>query len=395
MHRTLIPSAFVALLALGVEAASSPPIVDAAMRQKLVAYHKDLCDWIMTLDVGSGMLKKTRDTRWSIFINGNFARVLMAGYEVHGEKSYLKEALRWAEAFCKQQQPAQTPGGEEAGYWGDRGSSGNIYFGDAGTATTAFALLYHYADKARQPEYLAAMQRYATFVTKGTAEAPKGRGKKGCDGWVIASGADRGALGCGYYRGHLSTKPYTIATGTTGGAFFASLHRITDDRSHLRVASGAVNWLLKSRKPSGEIPYTLDGRTVTSWPLDTMTYCSEAFLALHAATQNAVLKKSIVRRAKPSVDWLVRTQNADGSWGTLRSADQQRSPSVVSLLAWHCHNGGADPKVGEAVRKYCTYLLDPANSKSYGVKSLVRTTGFVGLAIAEVLRPGVTFRASN
>ena len=139
--------------------------------------------------------------------------------------------------------------------------------------------------------------------------------------------------------------------------------------------------------------YTLDGKLRTNWPLDTMTYCSEAFLGLHAATENAVLRKSLVRRCKPCVDWLVSTQNPDGTWGQLRSADQQRSPSVVSLLAWYHHNSGGGPKVAEAVRNYCAYLLDPANSKSYGVKSLVRTTGCVGLAIAEVLRPGVTFRA--
>jgi len=392
IHRLLATIALAALPATA-HAATRPALIDPTMRPKLVAYHKDICDWAMTLDVGSGMLKKTRDTRWSIFINGNLARVLMAGSVLHDNSAYLKEALRWADTFCKQQQAVETPGGEAAGYWGDRGSTGNIYFGDAGTAATAFALLYHHAPKATQPEYLAAMQRYATFVTKGTAEPPARRGKLGCKGWLIASGADRGALGCGYYRGHLSTKPYTIATATTGGAFFATLHRITRNPAHLRVASGAVNWLLKSRKPTGEIPYTLDGKLRTSWPLDTMTYCSEAFLGLHAATDNAVLRKSLVRRCKPSVDWLVQTQNADGSWGRLRSADQQRSPSVVSLLAWYHHHAGGDPKVAEAVRKYCAYLLDPANSTSYGVKSLVRTTGFVGLAIAEVLRPGVTFDA--
>ena len=51
--------------------------------------------------------------------------------------------------------------------------------------------------------------------------------------------------------------------------------------------------------------------------------------------------------------------------------------------------------MAEAVRKYFRYLLVPENAKAYGIKDLVRTSGFAGLAAAEVIRPGVTFRVSS
>lgn len=377
--------------AASMSAAKVDPIVTPEMRKQLRAYFDDVCDWIMTLDVGSGTLKNTKDTATSVFINGNFARVLMASYRMTGNRKHLDEALRWCDTLLTKQQQVETSTGAVGGFWPDCGPTGNIYFGDAGTAATALAIGYRLAPKERRAGYLAAMQRKFRFVTQGCKKDPQNKGRKVCDGWVIEQGPDKGALGCGYYRGKLSTEPYTISTATTGGAFFSELHAITKDPAPKAVATGAVRWLLKIRKPDGEIPYTLAGKTLDTWPLDTMSYCTEAFVAADKHLGDEKLSKLMARELEPSVQWLVKGQNADGSWGKLRSADQQRSPRCLTLLTWYYNDVKPDAKVAQAVRKYCGYLLVPANSKAYGVKSLVRTTGFVGLAIAEVLEPGSTF----
>ena len=72
------------LLAHPVLGAERPAksLVDDDTRQQLTTYLTDLCDWIMTLDVGSGDLKGTADTEWSIFINGNLARTLLAAHKI-------------------------------------------------------------------------------------------------------------------------------------------------------------------------------------------------------------------------------------------------------------------------------------------------------------------------
>ena len=49
------------------------------------------------------------------------------------------------------------------------------------------------------------------------------------------------------------------------------------------------------------------------------------------------------------------------------------------------------PAAAEAVRRYCAFLLKPENSNAYGVKNLVRTSGFVGLTLADIIRPDCTF----
>ncbi len=384
-----------ALVAPGALASTSdvkgPPLVDASLRQQLIDYLEDLCRWTMTLDVGSGTLKNTKDTRTSVFINGNFARVLIASHRITGNKAHLAEALRWCDTLCTKQQRTTTSTGKDGGYWPDCGPRGNIYFGDAGTAATALALGHRFADAKRQRRYLEAMEREVRFVTEGCAKDPQGLGRKATKGWVIREGKDAGALGCGYYRGKLSVEPYTISTATTGGAFFGELFAITGNPAYRDIARGATTWLLKIRKPDGEIPYTLAGRTLTRWPLDTLSYCAEAFIAADAHLKDPELQRRLQTDLKPTVQWLLAGQNADGSWGKLRSADQQRSPRAVTLLAWSYRRVGPDPKVASSVRRYCRFLLDPKRSKAYGVKELVRTTGFVGLTVAEIVSPGSTF----
>jgi hypothetical protein len=367
--------------------AEPPPIVDEATRGRLLEYHRDVCEWIMTLDVGSGRVTN----HWTegppeydprVFVCGNLARVLLAGYRLSADRRYLDEALRWAESFHRARRAA--PGRSDAGYWREFGALGNLYLADVGTATTAFALISEHAEPSDRERYRTAMERYAAFVTGGSEDNPKG--------WRVTQGPDRGALSCGYYMGRLSTAPYIISTGTTGGAFFATLYRITGKDEYRDVARDAVAWLFRAREESGRFPYILDGKSTPEWPLDTITYAAEGFIAAYAHSADRPLRDLIAREAAPTVAYVVRDQNADGSWGALRSDDQERSPGVVSLLNWYYHNVEPDPDVAAAVRRYCEYLLVDANSEACGVRILLVATGFVGLAVAEVIDPGITFR---
>ncbi len=361
------------------------------MHQRIRAYFDDLCAWITGLDVGSNELKGTEDTAGSIFINGNFARVLMASHRITGNEAHRDEALRWGDTFCASQQRTQTSKGDDAGYWPDVGPQGNIYFGDAGTAAHALASIYSTAEPGRQETWRAAMERMARFVIDGCAEDPQGQGRDATPSWVIREGRDAGALGCGYYRGKLSVEPYTIATATTGGAFFSELYAITKNPQYRELAAGAVTWLLQTRKDDGEIPYTLAGQTLDSWPLDTMSYCTEAFIAADLLLEDEALRQNLRRQLEPSVHWMISGQNPDGSWGALRSADQQRSPRALTLLTWACPWTAQREAAAKAVNAYCEFLLNPENSAAYGVKELVRTSGFVGLALADLLQPNCTF----
>ena len=202
------------------------------------------------------------------------------------------------------------------------------------------------------------MERYARFVGEGNQGPLKGRGAAAPHGWVIKTGKDKGAIGCGYYGKHLSTLPYVIATGTTGGAFFAELANLTANTTErsalLSEAEAAMHWTAGVVLPSGEIPYILDGKTDTkTWPLDTIAYVTEGVVGVDTYHPDA--RDELAKGFESTVHYLVSTQQADGSWGELRSADQQRSPRVLTLLSWWLHlqarTGHTDPKVSAAVDK--------------------------------------------
>jgi hypothetical protein len=174
---------------------------------------------------------------------------------------------------------------------------------------------------------------------------------------------------------------------------FSSLYGLEADPALAEVAAGAVRWILSRRQADGQLPYIIDGQPPHfDLPLCTMTYCGEGIMAAYTHIHDRRLRAEIVSGVRPCIEWLLQTQGADGLWGQAQSFDQQRSPGVVTFLAWRHHTIDPDPRIAQAVRKYWQCLLVPANSRRYGVKQLVRTTGFVGLAAAELLEPGVTFR---
>lgn len=370
-------------------------LVDPAMRKELLTYLEDIDQYILSLDLGSDSLKiENKNDSDSLYINGNFARVLVASSRITGNKAYLREAVRWCDAVYNKQELAITSQLEEGGFWVDFATAQNIYFGDAGTGSTAMAIIYRETDDPQRKKlYRAAMDRYARFVMQGTLVDPQRKDRKTTKTWIIADGPDKGALGCGYYRGHLSVAPYTISTATTGGAFFSHFYEITGKPEYKEIAANAVKWIFTARKPDGEIRYILDNRPEKdfSWPLDTIAYCAEAYITADKYLGDAELKQQLRRETKLTVEWLLKNQNDDGSWGKLRSADQQRSPGAVALLSWYYRQVERDPKVAESVRKYCRFLLNPENSAKYGVKQLIRTTGFVGLVVADIVQPESIF----
>jgi len=174
---------------------------------------------------------------------------------------------------------------------------------------------------------------------------------------------------------------------------FASLYGLEGDPAMAEVASGAVRWILARRQPDGQLPYIIDGLPPKfDLPYCTLTYCGEGIIAAYTHIDDRRVRSQIAGGVRPCIEWLLATQGADGLWGKKQSFDEQRSPGVVTLLAWYGRTIDPDPRIAQAVRKYCQCLLVPANSQRYGVKQLVRTTGFVGLVVADLLEPGVTFQ---
>ncbi len=372
--------------------AAEPLIPDEKTRTALVNYLDSICQWIIKADLRSGELKITEKRRTSIFINSNLGRILVAGYEITGKQEYLEEALLWFDRLVSLQQITIASNDCKAGWWGDFTANDNIYLGDAGTSATALATIVRYSEGERREKYMQALKLYANFVIYGTKEDPQGKNRGGSNGWIIREGENAGAIGCGYYKGELSLAPYTISTSVTGAAFFSCIYKLTGNREYLEIAENAVQYLLKIRDPFGEFPYILHNFQLDEWPLDTMSYMADGIVSCYLNSDNQEFKKSVGKAIARSIQWLLNRQNKDGVWGELRSEDQQRSQGVLNMLVWYYHDIAHYPQIASSIRANYNFFLNAKNSKNFGVMELPITTGFVGLGIAEVIEPGITYR---
>jgi hypothetical protein len=348
-------------------------LFDSVAKKKLTGYLDEICQWIMTTGFTGDIIKNVPEGQDSTAVRGNFARVLVSGFELTKNNSkYLDEALRWGDAFASAQLRVVTSRGNEGGYWQERGAKGTLDLANLCVAASALARIHVYAEGHRKQDYLQALERYARFVTEGCKDDPLGKGRGGSRGWVISEGNDRGAIANGYDETRVLVKPSTAATAAHA-ALFAGIYSLNKNRQYRELAADAVLWILKTRKPIGEIPDYLDGQESDERPLQTVTSCTEGFLAVAHLLDDSNLNQQIIKEVEPTVRWLIRIQDDEGLWA--EGLDRQRSSGAALLLAWFYLNTKADETIPQHLEKFWQVLLNPVHSQSFGVQMLGLTTG--------------------
>lgn len=382
--------------------------------------------WIMTLNVPSNNISKAADCNsatgsgcYSIFINGNLARVLLASYKITGNTAHRDEGLRWCDTFVKLQHHALSGDGKEqtpVGWW-DTGYE-ELYIADTGTAVTALALCYDVAGESqasRRAPWLDALQRFERFVRKGIQSTPAcvpvlpkhtsctydGNLSQASHGWIkdarTTKGMDAGGVGDGYYKQAINLSPYTISTALTGGVFYAEMYALAEQgaperETYAGVTHGAVQWLLAHQAPNGTIPYIIDPPTSDPHEYQSITYSTEALIDLHLRFGEAALPE--LRKLKTTVEFLLREQGPSGALLTNSTAGEiYRSARAASLLQWwYSAVDPSDERVADAVSKYVvSWLQSAAGAATEGVASHALSSGFIGLVAADLMQPWATF----
>ncbi|NQT50616.1 discoidin domain-containing protein [bacterium] len=327
----------------------------------------------------------------AIFVEGYNERTLLGLYEITGQKRYLEHVRKWAHKLLKLQDPA--------GFWGTGYKT--VYLADTGSALGLFINFYKFATPDEKKRIDAALARYVELMlVRGDSTGRPFVHPDGSLGVGFTSYKD------GKAQGDLN-KPYTISTALTGAEVFAAMHYLYGAERDKQIAVKACHWILDTmvgEKPPhpmaqpGQIPYIIDdwnpGRKNPHylwkrWPYDTSAYAGEGFIAAWTYLDDPAFRTSLGRRVRPHIDWLLRTQNDDGSWAEKGSGDQQRSHGVVNLLLWHYENIERDPRVANALRRYTTLLLDEPRSRYLQVPGNGIATSLAGRALVEILRPGV------
>ncbi len=365
---------------------SNPFCADSGCRQTR-QFLRQLCDYIVN--------KKSNFS--VIFIGGYYMRTLVAGYEIFGDRQYLDTAIAYADSLLKKQMPN--------GFWPS--GYGTVYLADTGSALGLFIALYDHVDHQRQKEYFDAVQRYVNSIEK--------------DGMIHKNGA----LGTGWrhVKDGVMTGPirdqYTISSALTGGEIFTWMYHITGQNKYREVAYHALKWILSTMRSDGNIPYILtmegadwnergnpkvDYHLWHSWTYDTSSYVGEGALSFDLYCGNQAWRRWIESAIRPNIEFLLRTQNANGTWAKHGSSDQARSPGVINVLTWyyeHVHHG---PRVAQAVRRFDAFILNPRESKAWDLlgagaapNSWNEITADVarsltGRAVADIVQPGVDAR---
>ena len=374
----------------------------AATRSNL----RDLCEYIVN---------NKREVP-TIFVAGYYMRTLVAGYRILGEQRYLDVALAHGDALLKKQM--------HSGYWGT--GYGPIYLADTANALGEVLALERFADPARRANYSAALKRFVAAIEN--------------DHLVLPSGA----LGTGFRAqpdGTITKRyddAYTVSSALIGGETLMWMYKETGEMKYEQMGYDAVRWVLETIRGDGVIPYILPGEyadpNVKGDPENhfnlwdrlrytNVTYVGEGIISFDLHCDKPEWRTEVHRKFKPVVEFVLRTQNADGSWGdptpavrpaTNRSpwngrpySDRRRSAGAVNVLTWWYLHVHRDPRILAAVRKFDHFIDDPKNAADFymlhrrtdpDVSSVSQkrphtdadvATALTGRAIADILSPGV------
>jgi len=388
VKKRLIPVALISLLVVAVSSRALFPakIFDKAAKKQLHAYLEDICQWILAREQAArdGQIQSVANTPLSL--QGNLARALLAGGELtkNGAKC-LEEALRWCDAFAAKQQRVVTSLGNEGGYW-PTGPGGDVELSEDSLAAVALARGLAYADGNRKKIYQEALDRYARFLIEGVRAV--GGLRQTVTGWLI-QGENAGSIGGGIQKGVALLKPSTASTAA-GAAFLAQMSAVSRDRNFRDAALRAVEWILKNRRPNGEMSNFVEGEESEEIPFTTMTLVAEAIQSTYYLLNDTALNQRLGTELDNTIRRMMRIQGENGLWG--EGADRRGSSGVATLLAWHFLTFKGDETIPQALDKFWQNLSNPVHSQSFGVLVHPISTAWMGLTTAEMIKPGITFK---
>ncbi len=353
-----------------------------AAKKYFKQYLAEICDWIE-----SAPIEGPDSTGLA---SGGSVRALLAGYELAGkEQRFLDAALRWGDRLIERQQHLETSRGNPAALWLNEADGLPLNLADSSLAAAALARSYAHAGKDRKRTFREALERYARVLVEGHEKDPSKKGWEGSQGWVITGGDEKGAIGMGYVDGQVALKPSTASTAA-GSLFFAQLYRVTQKPLYRRLATDGIRWLIKSRRPNGQIPAIVDGNISLGASLQVIPYCSEAFQAAYYLLADPDLTRWMLAELDLTIRWLLRIRNKRGIWG--EGPEETVTTGITTLLAWYYLNADTDESIPSNLNPPWELWLNPVHAQSFGVLVDEPTTGLVGMTAAEMIKPGITFR---
>jgi len=396
------------------------PTVEEVLREGSVDTRATLrryCEWLLAQrspdgflgDRGNDGIGSPVEEEW--YTMAYPVRTLLAGYEILSEKKYLDAAVGILDKFVGEQLPN--------GAWTTavrnkptKGLSKNdvdeivqehdLPMSDIGCPVTALAIVCHYVPHPRKSIYLASLRHF-------------------CDDWAPQWQLPSGGFTDGMYNGVPQTRIYGTATSTEAAAF-AAHYSVTKETKYLRTAQRAVELLLDNWTPDGQsFTYPWPGRRGGKKYLQRVTqfaylfYDFEGILMTYHQSQDPEFRTKVERICK----WYLKGERGllatmgNTPWMPLQDCWDNSKTAGMPLVFLDYQRMETDPAIDRTVGLAKRFLCTPKFAERIGVMvddpdlpwgghSLqswaglaVAATGFAGLSVAEMIRPGVIYLTKN
>jgi len=360
-------------------------------REKLVKRLKEICDFILDYQKEDGQIDL--EEAHFIYPTGYNMRAMAAAYKITRKEKYLNGILKWLDLVFSQQN-------KDGSFWASTTQLENSYGRFVSDTANGLNVVYNilpYLDEGRKEKYLSGLKKFVNWIIKGE----EGRS------FIL----ENGACGCGIYKDDKERgRPECLEC--TAIALCTSLtpyYRITKNTQYLQIATRAVKYILSRQENNGIYPYISKGMNVQAegdriihilhYVLEGLVYYYE-----HSGIEFFdPLAVEIRQSIKKSCRWLVENQEENGRWGKASSGnDAAKFGGLLLPLNWYLKMAPQEEsykeyaeKVKLSVEKAAKFLLSEEAITEYGILRLIRQNGFGGMALAEIIQPGITIEIGS
>lgn len=372
---------------------------------------RDYCDWFCSHRLPNGFIGDAWHSGPSISYGWYPAaypiRTLLAGYEIFGTATYLDAVVAILDQLVEEQLPngaweqncRNKPTRELSSAEIDEIFKHHwVNTADIGSIVTALAVSCHYVTPPRRRVYLDAARRY-------------------CDSWASRWQLPSGAFTNGLEAGVAETEAYSVATGTEAAAF-AAVYAICQEPKYLEKAQRAAEFLLDNWKSDGRPigypdPSANMGKSYVQ-PVNQfgdILYYHDGILFVYHQTHDPKFREKV----RKVYGWHINGARGllqdlgNSSWWPLQDSwDNSKSAGMLQVfLAYRrmVKDAGVERTIGLMRKFLCTskfarllgVMVDHPDLP-WGGDSLqswagfaIAATGFAGLSVAEMIKPGMMY----
>jgi hypothetical protein len=382
-------------------------VVAATARDDPAAALREICDWLLTQRQANGFLGDTWEAGVHLWYTASMpVRALLAASELLEEPAYRDAAFQVLDLFVEEQLPngAFSPNLRgrpttdlTADEIRDIYATHGLRLSDTGSTVSAVALGAKYADSARKARYVESVRAFCMDWAAG---------------FQLPSGAFTDGPGTGVYScaTAIQAATFSLTGALTGEARFA-------DHAARALRFLLQDWLEDGRM-TGRAPYW-PVRNQLPFVMETLYfgdqwYYDEGFITTAHLTPDEDLRQAIHEALQRRVFGRCGLLAAlgDGAWWPVQDIwNNAKSLGMVQTLLFAEESGLETPALRAVLASLRQVVSTPEYSRRLGVRAedseypaeqhgfltwsgmSREATGFAGMTLAEILSPGILYRA--